>query len=404
MKLSGLGSRRLRLTILITASLCAPVQGFLSECTPAYAGDWSLKAKVGEKAEFTDNYRNLADSDGFVATSRTEIYGDLSYLAHDRSFDLIADIVALRHFGEGADSLSDKILPSFQADYHQDTKRNAFDFGASYSVEFIPALEQLDIGTDPNISNDDTRHTLGFSSSMMRRLTPRSSISWNNSLFRTEYTGSGFDNLKADTSLTWTNRLTKRTDGSLTLGFTWLTLDDEESTQRRIYRSRAGVSSQLTHNLKFGVGAGVNFVETRKTDIFQIGQPEQSDSKTGFLADARIDYQLKALAIALSADYGFAQGTLGDLQNRANLNIVVSKPINERSSVSLSGNVQSSKNLGSDDDRVFGFSVSPNYTLLLTDEWTFQAGYRFVFKDTQDGHAKSNNVFFSMTRDFIAVP
>jgi len=84
----------------------------------------------------------------------------------------------------------------------------------------------------------------------------------------------------------------------------------------------------------------------------------------------------------------------------------VNKQINERSSLAFIAAVQASESAGDtgDSGKVYGLSIGPTYTLALTDEWDFQAGYRYSLKDRQEGTATSNNVFMSLSRDFVAQP
>ena len=233
----------------------------------------------------------------------------------------------------------------------------------------------------------------------------RNSVVFLASAAQTTYQGEGTNNVDAETSATWNRRLTKNTDGTLGVGFEYLALEDDPNTDRYVYSTRAGMASKLSKRLGVTAGAGINLVNSYQNDILLPGNPRSSNSDLGYALDAGIDYALKEMTISVKASYGLQPSSLGDLQNQANIGLLVSRNINDHSSVSLSAGAEMAEDLSStgNTDRTYGLYIEPNYSRALTDEWTFKAGYRFLLRDTSGVRATSNNVYMSLTRDFLAI-
>ena len=396
------------MTVLPVAGLGVCVMTVLMAANAAVAGDWSLESVISEKLDFNDNYGLDPESPGFVLGSVTNVTGDLIYLTPDSRFDLIGNLVGRYYTGPGDGSISDVILPRLEAKYNKHGKRTDIDLNAYYALQRFTANEALDVNST---SGETIQHVVRANASVMRKLDNRNSLTFTNSAVRTIYDGVGTDNLSLDSGLAWNRRLTKRTDGTLSFGANWLALENDTDTDKFVYRANASVSTQLSSRSVFYVGAGVNFVDTHKTDP---GASRQSDLTNGFTGNIGWDYQLKTTKISLSADYGLQQGTLGDLQNRANARASIDHQINELSSVSLAitGQFIQSESpqetdlagTGSGGGSILGFNVSPSYRRVLTDEWSMSAGYKFSLKDTNEGIGVSNNVFVSLTKDFVVIP
>lgn len=406
MRLSGIMRRTLRKMRFHAVSACVLAPALALVGGSAHAGDWSIESRISEQVDFFDNYGLDLDPNGYVIASTTDFYSDFNYLGHDQEFNLIGDIVARGYVGPGSDDLSNNLSPRLEANYHKWGKRTDISLGSYIAREYIPALQQADI-VDPSApSTATTRYSFGVNSTVAYKVSARNTVKFSNSASWLQYTESGDDRRTLDSSLSFSRRLTKRTDGDLSVGVNWMTAQDEAETEQLIYRVRGGLSSKLSKRTNASFGAGVNLLNTEKTDLLAPGLPRTSSSKLGFLADAAINYQLKTLSIALSASYGLQPGVLGDLQNRAVLSLSVNKQINERSSLVFIATAQASENVDDtgDSGKVYGLSVGPTYTLALTDEWDFHAGYRYSLKDRQEGTATSNNVFISLSRDFVAQP
>ena len=351
------------------------------------------------KGDFNDNYGLNPSSNGYVLGEITDLTSDFIYETHDSRFDLIGNIVARGYAGPGQADAPDVVLPRIQTKYHKGGKRTAIDIGASYALQRLNANDALDVTGNGGTSN---QHLFNANMSVAQKLGPRDTLTWANTAARSIFDGAGTDNFSVDSALSWNRRLTKRTDGTLLVGVNWLTLEDDSNTEKIVYRTKASLSSQLSKRLMFRAGAGVNLTDSRQT----VSGSRMSDLKTGLLADLGLDYQLKTTKISLAADYGLQQGTFGDLQTRANASLNIAQEINERSSAALSitGQMVQSAGSSSTSDAIFGLYISPTYTVSLTDEWDMTAGYKFSLKDNVGGTAVSNDVFVSLTRDFVVMP
>lgn len=397
MNLTGSPGRRAGFRVFSAGSLGALALMSISAAPSAWAGDWSLQSRISEKADFNDNYGLNVDSSGNVYGSVTDVYGDLIYLTHDSRFDLIGDIVARKYWGPGDEDILDGFLPRIESKYHEDAKRMSFDVDAYYAQQEVSAANALDVasGTSPS-----TKRNFGGSFGIGRKLGPRDSLYWANTVARTAYDGEGIDNRSLDSSLSWTHRLTKLVDRKLTIGANALNYDAPDNPDKKVYRGRVDFTATLSPRLLAYVGGGVNLT---KTDV------ANSKLEYGLLADAGFTYNLKTTTISGSANYGQSQGTFGELQTQASLGLSVSEKINDRSTLSVGVAAQMVKgdsggtgSTASGD--TFGVSISPAYKYLLTDEWDLQAGYNWRLKDSDEGTAQSNEVFLQLTRNFTAIP
>ena len=416
MILSGFPRRVLRRTGSLAAVLCAAM-ALGGTMLPARAGDWSVESRIGARTEFDDNYELLVDSNGYVFATTAEVLGDFIYKTDRSRLDLIAYIAAQDFLGPGADTLTNNVFPRFDARYRLGGKQTDIELAASYSLEYLPAaatgnsiVPPADDDTPPpqdvgvvDSSTDTIRNTLSAGGSLTHRINVRNSLVFAASAAKTTFQGEGTNNFSTDASLAWNRRLTKSTDGSLIFGFDYLSLEDDEQTDRYFYSTRAVVSSKLSKRLSASAGAGVNLVNSYQTDL---GDNRDSKVDLGYSLDAGFDYRLKTLSIGLKASYGLQPGTLGDLENQTSVFLQASKTINERSNVSLVAGAESVESFssGGSSDSTYGLVLASTYSLALTDEWNFQAGYRFRLEDSDGGTATSNNVFLSLSRNFVAIP
>lgn len=369
--------------------------------SPALAGEWNNKTRVSSKVEFDDNYLLSTSPDGSVIAWTNEVFTDFIYKSHVSQIDLIGDLIAKDYFGPAADQLDNNIFPRLEARYAYKGKRTDLAASASYAVESISGN---DLET-PAGTGQTTKTSLDGSVSVTHRFDLRNSLRLSTDVNKSSYDGQGTDNLGIDNQALWTRRLTKRTDGTLLLGFNYLQLEDAADTDRLLYTAKTGLSSKLSKRLTASLDAGFNLVSTTADELLVPGAPRRNHLDDGYVLKAALDYRLETVAIGVDASHGITPGTLGDLEEQTEFNFRLSKQINERSSLSLTASATYSQPLGSStNDDEFSVSISPSYSVSLTKDWDLLAGYRFSLKDASAGTAISNNVFLSLARDFATGP
>ena len=395
MNFTGPFRRLPRLSLPLAASFTALAGLAPVAVAPVVAGDWSIESRLSERIDFYDNYRIRTESSGEVYGSETGVFADFIYKTPDSRFDFISDLVARKFAGPGKEDALDGFFPSFVTSYNKDGKRTFLDLGAFYNFQSLPAVDTLDTET---AESNSTRHNFGGNIDLTRKINALNSITFANSAQTSVFDGSGTDNFSFNSALSWNRGLSKRTDSTLTSGFGLLELSDDESTDRYTYRLRADVTSRRSKRLTVRAGGGATLVNSYKTDRLGSSSSRTSSMDLGGLADLGLDYRLKTTTVSLNASYGLQPGTFGDLQTRASVALLVNKAINSRSSIAFAATAQII------DQGTSSLSVAPTYTVALTDEWSFNAGYRFTLKDSDDGTAMANNAFLSLSRDFVLLP
>ncbi len=404
MTLTGCNSRYVNPKACVSGAIgCLFLSGF--GLSPSQAGEWSNNTHVSSKIEFDDNYQLLPDSNGGVLLWTNEVYTDFIYKTHDSQFDLIGDLIRKDYWGEGSNGLSNDFFPRLEAKYFKGGKRTDFNLGAAYAIEFLPPND-LETGTidTPATSGNSTKTSLNANAAVTHRIDLSDSIRLAAALSDATYTGEGTDNVSADTSLIWTRKMTRRTEGKLNFGFNYVGLNDAPNTDRYLYTAKTEIESRLTKRLTVNAGIGVNLVDSRKTDL-NPGGARSSQMRTGYIFEAGLDYHLKTLSLSLDGNYGTQASALGDLEEQVSLNATVTKSINDLSSASVSITASRTRTFdGAKNEEIRGLTISPTYSRQLARNWDLLAGYKFSLKDSQAGTATSNNIFISLTRNFASAP
>jgi hypothetical protein len=374
----------------------------VSLATAALAGDWSLETKLSEKGDFNDNYRGRANSDGSVFGSISNLYFDLINRSYVHRFDLKGDLGYRTYVGRGSDEVPDRFLPKLETSFTQKSKTSEFDFAAYYAREDTTAVDVLD---PDGLVKDITRNSMGTNFSLSRAYDVRNSLGVTASVqdvFYNDNDGSATPSFNTDMSVFWTHRLTKRTNFTTSAGVGWLLLDNPEDTERITYRLRGDLTSQISKNLRLKAGGGLRVIDSAEDIFLPLPGHRRNSTDVGWLADISLDYTMKTGSFSIFASRSVDPGTLGDLQERTTFGGAVIHRINDVSEVDLSAQYRITSASGFSDEHVF--TVSPVYKRNLTDEWSFQTGYRFTLADANEGKWHSNNVYLTFSRAMLLVP
>jgi hypothetical protein len=372
---------------------------------PALAGDWSLESTISQKTDIDDNYRLQRDSDGFAIGSRTNLNLDLIRKSNIDRFDLIGDFSYLNYFGPGEQDGDGSFVPRLQAKYNRKTKVTNLDFNALYSRDVVSQFDVLDPGVPGQ--QDAIRTTLAASGSISHALNVRNTVGLSSSFQDISFddpAASGTPSSSIDTYVYWTHRLTKRTDFTATAGVGFLMLDDDLDTERMTSRIRGDVTSQISKKWKLKAGGGVRTVRSSTEVPFIPDSGRDISIDTGWIGDLSLEYAYKRGTLAFFASRSLDPGTLGDLQQRTSFGFNAVRKIDDVSELSLSALYRITDGASADGESLSGFVISPSYRRRLTDEWTLQTGYRFVWSELSEGDAISNSVYLTFSRSWVLMP
>lgn len=366
------------------------------------AGDWSVKAKTTEKVFIYDNYLLLQEANDVVVGSLATVGADATYLGHDYRFDILGDVSFKDVFGSGSGDLPHTISPRLQTRFKKKGKTTSLDLNASFAREEVSMVDELDPALgDLSTYRDTTSASAAYSTALDLRNTLGASAGLQKVWFE-DRNSQLTPSLMAEVGAYWSHRLTKRTDISTSVSASWLSLDNIESTDRKMVRLRTDLVTQLTPALKLKIGAGARLVSSQERDPSFLGGSDSSIENFGWIGDVGLDYQFKTGSVSAFASKSTSIAAGGDLQDRWTLGLLGTKRINELSELGLSLQYRLADTDLSGSSHVL--ALSPTYTYKLTDEWKLQAGYRFVYVRDESGKDHSNSVFVALSREWTPLP
>jgi hypothetical protein len=366
------------------------------------AGDWSIEAKSTSKIDLNDNYYLLPATDGFVFGSYSNVGVDIIHKSAIDRFDLIGDLGYQTYLGTVHTNTQNRLFPRISAKYHLDGKTDSIDLGAGYSFSDLNALDSIDtIG----ISRDLTRHAFSANAAYSKTLTPRLSLGSSVSIQDIVFSGPGVGvNPYTTTNLSsfFKYRLTKTTDFTTTFGGQWQSVDDAQNTLNSAYFFRSDLSSQLEKNLSVSIGGGPRFGVNYFDNLLIPLNPRISTSTLGWLADAKLNYKYKLGSITAAVSHSVDPDVLGNLQSRDTFSLAASHAINEDSAFDVSAQYRFSTDSMAVGQHSFVFA--PVYRHRLAREWSMAAGYTFTWTDSVAGSARSDDLFLSLSKNFVVMP
>jgi hypothetical protein len=359
---------------------------------PAQAGDWSLEAKTTQKADVETNRPMAEDIDGFLLGLQTNINADAIYKTDVSRFDLIGDLGYQTYFGfEQADAPT-RLTPRIQTKYNQKGKTTSFDLAASFAREDVSFVDVLDPVLIPTKTYRDS---LLVSASVSKNFDARTSAGLTSSFQQIFFEDSS-------SALTPSMSLTKQTTLRTSTSFSWLSLDDEASTDRQTVVARVDVTSQLSPRLKVRAGGGPRATLSQVDDITPPDTGRVNSTSWGWVSDAGFDYAYKRGSLSASISQATEPSATGDLQNRLTLGVAATRKMSDLSEIGATAQLRFAEVNDSDIQTVL--SLSSTYSQKLTDEWSLQAGYRFTLLDEPAKDTYSNNVFLSISRAWVVKP
>ena len=163
-------------------------------------------------------------------------------------------------------------------------------------------------------------------------------------------------------------------------------VDDDSDT----FNLLGGVSHAFSETLEATALAGVRSSET-----------EDNESSTGGIFDVRLAKRFEVGSLSARGFQELLASGGGDLVETLGFEIGWDQQISSRWRWSLDANAyfnSSASGETDNQDRDY-YSITPQMAYLLDEEWSISGGYRYRYQDreTEDGSADANAVFFTLS-------
>lgn len=387
---------------VLVASLCLSALA-----SGAFAADVSIKGRLNETVEGSDNYFLENTPSGTTFKSLSAVNLDVLARTPTTRYLLDTNFSYYKYFGPGAaDTQLTSGTPAnatFSIDHT--TELAKYNLAASWHRTDIATTQLAESGT---VSAHGTQNTYNVKGGVTRDLSRTDSITWSAQASTASFTGGSNETPYVDVTTTaaWNHTLSPTTTLTNSVMFDWFKQDNDANSQRLFWQFMSGLKSQLTHRLTFTASVGEIFVNAYQEGVplsaipanntaFQI----QPGAAHGFVWNAGLTYQLlKDTKLSLDAAKTIAPTTLGQLQQSETVGLTVSHDINHVSDLSFSTHFA---HTGSTTESPADFfSASVNYGYKLTREWHTNLSYTYRQRNDDTGTARSNTILVSLTRDF----
>lgn len=397
--------------------------GFLALAIPAGAADWSLRSTISERGSINDNPDLDVNSPGWVFGSLTSLGVNLAAESHVYRFGLNGNWSYRKYFGQNADDISDDAvnLPSLNASFVRQWKRTTWSTAASYVLQNTTEGNSSTIGETDSTGGNVWRQSVAASSSVSHTVDALNSVAWSVNVGSVDFFDVGDadvdPNKTIGTSVSWTQRQTKRTDFTYSAGVDWYDYQNDTNTTNYVYYGRLDVSHVFNPRFRIYGGAGARAVNT-----FEDDRTGSRDSRwnMGGLADLGFEYTLKTLVMSGGLSYGVTPDDNGFLQNSLTANLAANYRVNDTSNTGITVALRTGNSIDSDFFVEKTLSISPYYSWNITPYWDLRASYQFVLQEdggnnnnnggggsnnnNENGTAIQNAAFLTITRRFDLIP
>lgn len=383
----------------------------------AFAADFSIKGKVVETVEASNNYFLLNTPSGPTFASTTA--GTLDFLARTptTSYLLDTNYSYYKYFGPGAadTALTWGTPASATFTINHATELSLYNIAASWT-RADEAMTQL--AQSGFVNTHGSINTYAVNGGVTHDLSRIDTILLTAQASNTSFTDSAQSPPYNDvtSAVTWNHDISPKTTLINALTFDWFSEDDTAQSQRLFWTITTGLKSQLTPRLAFNGRIGVDFANSYQNGNAQpsgaapLFEP-QAGTGNGWLGDATLTYDLlKATKLSLTAAHVTIPLFTGALQTSDTMGLSVSHDINHLAKLSFSAqfsfvpasqsnSVFSSGQIGNSDF----FSASVSYGYQLTSEWRTNLSYTFRERNDDTGIARSSTILLALSRDFTVL-
>ena len=373
---------------------------------PAAAADWKASSTLSQRFEFDDNISVSADSAGNVLASLTGLSTLIEALAPTHRFTLGQSFDLYKYTGPGKDDVEDRFTyENVFARFTKDTKATTYEIGANIRRDPTESTEFLE-ETGRTAERDVDRLSARADGSVTHQVNTRNSVVYDLSAEVVDYSGDSDDFtpfVRADTNLSWIHTINGRTSVSANGGLGYSQFDDEVNTTNYTFLTTIGVDHRLSKRLSATLDIGIRGALIREDATLLL--PSEEECGIGPTANFSIDYRGKRTAISLTGTQSLEPSSDGELESRTSVGFRIGHDINSASAVSFDVTVsrfESASDTGTTDTQTL--TVGPTYSRRINRYWGADFGYLFRYRDDSVETAKSNKLFFSLSRDINWLP
>jgi hypothetical protein len=381
----------------------------------ALAADVSIKGKLNETVEASDNYFLSNTPLGYTLKSLSAINLGVLAATPTTRYLLDSNFSYFKYGGPGAKDTSltwgTPASEKFSID-HTD-KLTKYNFATSWQRRDLATTALAQTGTASGRGTVDTYTVVG---GVKRELTRLDSLSWTATGTTVSYSDpTQTPYVDFSTTASWTHRLTPTTTLIQSLHFDWFVDDDPANTQRLFWQPTTGLQSQLSKRLSFNGSVGMVFVNAYQsattpslvssvTPSNGTGFQPLIGAANGWVGNMGFNYKLFAdTKVGLTATDSIIPTIFGQLQKVESIGLTLDYDINQFASLAFhtqfshikTGETATAGSTASD-----AFTASANYQYKLTRDWRTNLSYTYRQRHNQTGLARSSTILFGLARDF----
>lgn len=361
----------------------------------AMAGGWSLGGLFTQRLEAEASSGNSSDDNsgfGYIV----EVDMALGYATPTTQFRIAPGVRGSVGFGGDGGSVADDILPRLDGGLFHSRPRD--DFSATFSIVPSQASETLfdEVG---QVSRDVVQITSSAGLGWVRRISETRRLRFGASVSDVRYTSDPVDldeSQRVSALVGYEVDLNSRTTLGLVGDASLAKFDDGFDTENR----RIGLLGTIDHavNRRWSV-AGTLGLSLTSRDTREPGG--ESGESVDFNGSIVANYQTPGTIWSFGLSQGVIDSVTGEPRTVTSAFARAEHAINRVSSLSISTSLSDQNNQfvsSSSTDSRTTLSFAPTYQLLLSPDWSIQAGYRL--RMDIDGDETSNLVFLQLNRVF----
>ena len=359
---------------------------------PALAWDWSLDSTMSESVELNDNQFMRTMLAGGTLGSYTNVTANALARTETSRLTVDANVGYSKYWGPGTEGISQTESNSLGVNAHYETwgknslDKNWVDGSFHQSSTLVAVLGDLGFATNAHGNVDRTMVGGGI----QRSLSALDTISMAATSTLTTYDPASSGTEFTDSSLTgtWRHQVSPLTTVSATSQFEWLSYDTTPHSDILLWRNTAGFETSATRRLSYGGNLGVIYSDSQIGASPFAPSPFATTASTGgstvgFIGDAHAIYRiLKDTTLNLFLSQSVSPSIIGTLTKRSTLHAGLTQIINDRSSVSLAGDISQQTSSGITNDFLSG---SVSYSYLLARDWNASLTYRYLHRTASTG-------------------
>jgi hypothetical protein len=379
----------------------------------AQAGDVSVKTRLSETVEVSDNYFLSARPIGETYRPMSTVSVDILKRTPSTNYLLYGDFTYYNYLGPGAETTPLKQGTEHTARFsinHFGKANDTYSVVASWSRRDVATAELADVG---QVTASGETDTYTASADITRHLSAIDTLVWSTIASATTFTSSTSPNYTNLTNTgTWIRRLNPQTDIVTAASASWTVRDDATNSETTLWRITTGLKSNVSQRLSLTANAGISIVSGSAGSPLTSGLVAgTSGAQVGFVGDLLASYRIdRTTRATFSIAQNIVPDIFGNLSERQIATTSISRDINRTSSVTLSGSIQRTTGTNPSDYYI----ATATYYHSLTKEWRSQLSYSYRQRNNETttpgtavlgaASARSNLFSVTITRDFTVLP